>query len=134
MSYRFLSDEWFAKVEELTAEVNPEIPPAAADLKLNITVTGDEGNVAFSIVGGKMEKGHVEQGSLSISLPMDLARKMFIDRDQSSGMQAFLSGKMKIQGDMNKMMVLQNVKPTESQEVLTARGDSRELAAPAPGL
>ena len=121
MGYRFLSDEWFAKVKELTEEVNPEVPAAAADLKLNVTVTDDEGNVDFSIVGGKTEKGHVENGTLKITLPADLARKMFIERDQTAGMQAFLSGRMKIEGDMSKMMALKNVKPTESQELLTAR-------------
>ena len=121
MGHRFLSDEWFAKVKELTEEVNPEIPPATADLKLNITVTGDEGDIEFSMGGGRMEKGHVDHPTVKITLPIDLARKMFIERDQSAGMQAFFSGKMKIEGDMSKMMALQNVKPTESLQLLTAR-------------
>ncbi len=121
MGYKFMSDEWFAKVEELTEEVNPEIPAAAAELKLNIAVTDEEGEKELSIAGGKMGKGHIEDASVKITLPMDLARKMFIEQDNSAGMQAFMSGKMKIEGDMSKLMTLQNVKPTESQEVLTEK-------------
>ena len=74
MGYKFMSDEWFAKVEELTEEVNPEIPAAAADLKLNIAVTDDEGEKELSIAGGKMGKGDIEDATVKITLPMDLAR------------------------------------------------------------
>ena len=121
MCYEFMSDEWFAKVEELTEEVNPEIPAAAAELKMNIAVTDDEGEKELSVVGGRMRKGHIEDASVTITLPMDLAKKMFIEQDNSAGMQAFMSGKMKILGDMSKLMALQSVKPTESQEVLTQK-------------
>ena len=47
MGVKYLSDEWFAKIEELAEEVNLEIPPQLAEMKLNFTVTSDEGDCDF---------------------------------------------------------------------------------------
>ena len=121
MGYKFMSDEWFEKVKDLTEEVNPEIPAATADMKVNITMTSDEGDKDLCMAGGKMEKGHMEGATVKIILPIDLAQKMFIDQDKTAGMQAFMSGKMKIEGDMSKMMAMQNIQPTESQNILTEK-------------
>ena len=49
---------------------------------------------------------------------MEFAKKIFVDQDQAAGMQAFTSGKLKIEGDMSKMMASQSIQPTESQKLL----------------
>jgi hypothetical protein len=126
MGYEFMSDEWFAKVQDLTEEVNPEVPAGVAELKMNIAVNADDGEKAFSVVGGRMKKGHVENASVTIALPIDLAEKIFLGRDNSAGVRAFMSGQMKIQGDVSTLMAPESVKPTESQEVLTQK--VREIA------
>ena len=43
----------------------------------------------------------------------DTARKVFVDQDQAAGMQAFMAGKIKVQGDMMKMMALQTAMPQD---------------------
>jgi len=118
MGVKYLSDEWFAKISELADEVNLEIPAGMADMKLNMTVTSDEGDYELCMNGGKIEKGHLPDASTKIIVPYDLAKKMFVDQDQQAGMQAFMSGKMKIEGDMSKMMAMQSIQPTESQKLL----------------
>ena len=58
MSVEFLSDEWFAKVDELRAEAGDiEAPAALADLVINITISGDN-EQQMALVGGMIEKGH----------------------------------------------------------------------------
>jgi putative sterol carrier protein len=37
---------------------------------------------------------------------------MFVDQDQAIAMQAFMSGKIKVQGDMMKMMAMQTAIPS----------------------
>ncbi len=118
MGVKYLSDEWFAKISELADEVNLEIPAGMADMKLNMTVTSDEGDYELCMNGGKIEKGHLPDASTKIIVPYDLAKKMFVEQDQQAGMQAFMSGKMKIEGDMSKMMAMQSIQPTESQKLL----------------
>ena len=90
---KFLSDEWFAKVKELTDDAGDiEIPGPLKDLTFNLTV----------------------------SLPADVAKKIFIDMDQQAGMQAFMSGQMRVEGDVTKLMVLQTVQPTDDLKDLMA--------------
>jgi putative sterol carrier protein len=118
MGIKYLSDEWFVKVEELAKEVNLEIPPALADMKINMTITSDSGNIDMAMNGGKIQKGHAADAKTKITIPYDLAKKMFVDEDRQAGMQAFMSGKMKIEGDMSKMMAMQGIQPTASQKLL----------------
>jgi putative sterol carrier protein len=121
MGIKYLSDEWFVKVEELAKEVNLEIPPALADMKINMTITSDSGNIDMAMNGGKIQKGHTADAKTKITVPYDLAKKMFVDEDRQAGMQAFMSGKMKIEGDMSKMMAMQGIQPTASQKLLQAK-------------
>ena len=121
MGIKYLSDEWFAKVDELITEVNLEVAPAAKDLKINFTITRDEGNIEFSAAGGKIQKGHNPEAKTKITVPYDLAKKMFVDEDKAAGMQAFTTGKMKIEGDMSKLMAMQAIQPTASQKLLQAK-------------
>ena len=53
----FLSQEWFAKVDELTAAAGDlNIPSSVAGLVLNVTVNGaPEGSVDLALNGGKFE-------------------------------------------------------------------------------
>lgn len=118
MGVKYLSDEWFDKVKELTEEVNPEISPQAAELKINMTVTSDDGNCDCCLNGGKLEKGHLTDAPTKVTVPLVFAKRIFIDQDQAAGMQAFMSGKLKIEGDMSRMMALQGIQPTESQKKL----------------
>lgn len=120
MSFKFLSDEWFAKVEELKAAAGAvEVPPALADLVINITVAGTEwGNRDMSLKGGSIEKGHAAGAPTKMTLPADLARRLFIENDQSAGMQGFMSGQIKIEGDMSKLMAMQTAQPSAGQKAL----------------
>ena len=37
----------------------------------------------------------------------ETARKIFVDQDPQAGMQAFMAGKVKVQGDMAKLLAAQ---------------------------
>ncbi|MDO8362958.1 MAG: SCP2 sterol-binding domain-containing protein, partial [Actinomycetota bacterium] len=49
-----------------------------------------------------MDLGALEAPDLTISTDWDTARKIFVEQDQAAGMQAFMAGKVKVQGDMMK--------------------------------
>ena len=119
---KFLSDEWFAKVKELTEDAGDiEVPAGLKDLVLNLTVSfpdGSEKKVAFT--GGQFEKGHKSEAPVTVILPAEAARKVFLEADQQAGMQAFMSGQMRVEGDVTKLMVLQTVQPTDDLKDLMA--------------
>ena len=45
-------------------------------------------------------------------------RKVFLEFDLTAAMQAFMTGKIKVQGDMSQLMALQTAKPSTEQKSL----------------
>jgi putative sterol carrier protein len=119
---KFLSDEWFAKVKELTEDAGDiEVPAGLKDLILNLTVSFPDGSEQkVHMHGGQFDKGHNADAPVTVLLPAEAARKVFLEADQQAGMQAFMSGQMRVEGDVTKLMVLQTVQPTDDLKDLMA--------------
>ena len=119
---KFLSDEWFAKVKELTEDAGDiEVPAGLKDLILNLTVSFPDGSEKkVHMHGGQFDKGHNASAPVTVLLPAEAARKVFLEADQQAGMQAFMSGQMRVEGDVTKLMVLQTVQPTDDLRDLMA--------------
>ena len=108
MAETFLSDAWFAEVEKLRAEA-PEPPAALKDLLLNIVVQGGpDGDREVHIAAGNFEQGLADGAATKLSVTYDIAKSMFIDGNQQAAMQAFMSGQIKVEGDMSKLMAMQS--------------------------
>ena len=120
MSHTFLTEPWFDAVEQLRSQ-QPEAPAALADATINITVTGGpDGDVDVHLAGGTFERGQTEGAPTKLTVLYDTAKKLFIDGDQSAAMQAFMSGQIKVEGDMTKLMALQAT-PTAEQQAFQAK-------------
>ena len=121
MGVKFLSNEWFAKVKELTDDAGEiEIPGPLKDLTFNMTVTLDGGEEKkIHMHAGVFGQGH-KDAPVTVIVPADLAKKIFIEGDQQAGMQAFMSGQMRVEGDVTKLMVLQSVQPSDDMKDLMA--------------
>jgi putative sterol carrier protein len=105
--FQFLSDPWFDAAEKLIQEHKPEVPPA--NLVMNLEVADGDKTVKF-FMGAKngdvlFGKGTTEGADLTMSTDIDTARSVFISGDQQAGMQAFMAGKVRVQGDMTKLMM-----------------------------
>lgn len=123
MAHKFLSDEWYAEVDKIRKEAGElEIPAALQGLTINIEVTdGPAGKNQMMLKNGALEAGNDSAAPTTISLPAEVAKKIFIENDRSAGMQAFMSGQLKIKGDMMKMMSIQTVQPSASQAALQSK-------------
>lgn len=122
MGFKFLSDEWFDEVKALTeAAGDLGLSDAAKNLMMNIKVTRDEGDCDMGIGGGAIVKGLNESAPITITVPFDVAQKMFVDQDQNAGTQAYMSGKLKIDGDMTKLMASVSIQPTPDQQELSRK-------------
>lgn len=111
---KFLSDEWFAKVKELTEDAGElNIPGPLKDLTINLNVTLADGSTkSVHLSGGQFAQGSAAGAPVTVALPAEVAKKIFVDMDQQAGMQAFMSGQMRVEGDVTKLMVLQTVQPS----------------------
>lgn len=125
MAYEFLSAPWFDKVEELVAQAGDlQIPAAMRDVEMNVTITTAKGPVEVFLKDGVFKRGHQPGVTTSISLSDAVARKIFVDADVAAGVQAFLTGEIKVEGDLAKVVAMQTVEPSKQQQELT-----RQVAA-----
>jgi putative sterol carrier protein len=125
MRYAFLSDEWFTEVDKLIAAAGDlKIPPAMKDAKVNITVTTANGPTKLSMKDGLFTKGHDSTYQTTLTVADDIARKIFVEGDAAAGVQAFLEGKIQVEGDLATVVAMQTVEPSEQQMKLT-----RQIAA-----
>ena len=109
MPETFLSDAWFDAVAKIRAELGDPPPPAGmADLQLNIVVSGGpDGDREIHLSGGQFEQGLVDGAPTKLTVPFDVAKSMFVEGNQQAAMQAFMSGQIKVEGDMSKLMAMQ---------------------------
>jgi hypothetical protein len=120
MAYAFLSPEWFTKVDELIASAGDlQIPDAMKAVEVNITVTSAAGDTPVFLKDGLFSQGHRAGAPTSLTLTDVLARKIFVEGDNAAGVQAFLSGEMKAEGDLAKLVAMSTVEPSEPQKRLT---------------
>jgi hypothetical protein len=107
VSHPFLSDAWFDAVEELRSEA-PEPTDAMKSLTLNIVVAGGpDGDKEIHMAAGQFDKGLVDDAPTKLTVPYDVAKAIFIEGNQQAGMQAFMSGQIRVEGDMSKLMAMQ---------------------------
>jgi len=122
MRHEFLSPAWFANVDELVAAAGDlQIPPAMKAARVNVTVTSPAGNTQIHMKDGLFFQGHDAGATASIQITRELAHKIFIDADAAAGVQAFLSGEMKVEGDLASLVAMQTVEPSAPQKALTKR-------------
>ena len=90
------------------AEINPEIPEVAKDIVINLKVTdGPDGDIEARMEAGRFVRGLADSAPTKLTVPYDVAKKMFIEQDQNASMQAFMSGQIQVEGDMTKLMAMQ---------------------------
>jgi putative sterol carrier protein len=118
--YVFLSPEWFTKVDELIAAAGDlKIPPEMTAVTANVTVTSPRGDSKIFMKNGLFTQGHQPDAEAAITLSEELARKIFVEGDAAAGVQAFMMGEMKLEGDLKKLVAMQTVEPSEPQKQLT---------------
>lgn len=105
--YEFLSDPWFDAAETLIREHQPEVPPANLVMNLEVANSGDTVKFFMGAKNGEVlfGKGTTDGADLTLSTDIDTARAVFVSGDQQAGMQAFMAGKVRVQGDMTKLMM-----------------------------
>lgn len=120
MSHQFLSDEWMAAAAAIREKYADQATKVTSSIRMNQVITDvpfGDGMVKLFLDTSSgdvvMEKGALDTPDLTLTTDWETARKIFVDQDQAAGMQAFMSGKVKVQGDMMKMMAMQTSMPSD---------------------
>ena len=122
MSWKFLSDEWFEGVANMREEAGDmNMPAIMADLIMNLELQTEDGQFDMCLNGGRFEKGAREDAKATMIMPKEYAYKMFVLQDDSVGMKEFMSGKIKVKGNMAALMPLQSAKPSEEMKAFAEK-------------
>ncbi len=112
--YPFLSDEWMDAAKAIREEYKGKGAPAPHVVKMNQIITDvpfGEGTIEahMDTSSGEMEMdtGHIEGADVTVTLDYQTAKAIFVEGNPQAGMQAFMSGKIKVAGDMTKLMAMQ---------------------------
>jgi hypothetical protein len=139
-TYPFLSEEWIAEARKIRAELAP--PPAdavtpPASVRMNQVITdvpfGDgtlDAHLDTSSGTLEMETGHLEHADVTVTLDYATAKAIFVDGTLEAGMKAFMDGKVRVQGDMTKLIsALQQLAPPDPGAVDQAQARIRDITA-----
>ena len=128
MPHKFLSDEWMDEAKKVREEFAGKGTPPAHAVRMNQIITdvpfGDGTvNAYMDTSGGEvdMELGHLENPDLTVTIDYETAKAIFVDGNPQAGMQAFMAGKIKVQGDMTKLMAMQSGAPDPTAQEVAAR-------------
>ena len=101
--HEFLSDEWFAIVDQLVAEHGAETPDGA-DIVMNLVVVdtpfGAERHLHLGARGGRAHYGigHAPDADVTLTTDYATAKEIFVSGDPQAGMAAFFAGKVQDPG------------------------------------
>lgn len=121
MPHQFLSDEWMAEAKAIRAKYEGQTAKVTQSIRINQVISespfGEDGVIKSYLDTSSgdvvMDIGELDGPDCTISTDYATAKKLFVDQDQAAAMQAFMGGKIKVQGDMMKMMALQTAMPTD---------------------
>ena len=119
MPHPFLSSEWITDARAIREKYADEVPEVDADLKINIVVSDvpfEEGVVECHLdtTSGvtEFELELLDDADVTVSTDYETAQALFVDQDPAIAMQAFMNGKVQVEGDMMKLMGMQMAMPT----------------------
>jgi putative sterol carrier protein len=127
---KFLSDEWQEQAKAIREEYAGEGAAAPHKVKMNLVVTDAPDDVSSGDIEAhmdssdgelKLDNGHIADPELTVTLDYETAKAILVEQNPQAGMQAFMAGKIKVTGDMTKLMAMQSAAPDPNQQAIADR-------------
>lgn len=112
MGVKFLSEEWAgAMTEKLNASEQFKQAAGSQAAKLQQVVSTPDGEVKyyFKLEGGAAEVALGELDGAEATISQDYDTAVALSKNELTGTAAYMSGKIKVQGDLMKLMQLQGI-------------------------
>lgn len=124
-THQFLSPEWIAAARTIHDEYADRVDEPSESLRMNVTVSdapfSDEpvlGHVDTSSGSAVPNEGHIDEPDVSVLVPYAIARQLLLDQQPEAVMIAFMSGEIEVEGDITRMLSLQDIEATADQQAL----------------
>lgn len=123
--HAFLSEGWIEAARELR-EAHRGEGSAAALVRMNLVVeevpfSGGRVEAYLDTTAGEVdiELGQLDDADVRVVLDYPTARAILVDADGQAALQAFLAGKIRVEGDLAKLLQYQSTPPTPRQAALS---------------
>ena len=127
MPHPFLSDEWIDAAEAIRDRYVDQGVAVPIEVRMNLVINavpfGDSPLRAYLDTSGAglvLEKGVLDKPDVTVTTDYETAKALFVEQDPQGAMQAFMGGRIKVQGDLTKLMVLQAAPPDETRQRISA--------------
>ena len=118
----FLTDEWFEQVEKMGNEAGElNLPPVLANMVVNLKVAEADKTIEANFENGLLHRGLNDNATTTLLLDRDILQSIITDFDTNQIMGAFMSGKIRVEGDMSQLMAVQTARPSAEQKELYTR-------------
>lgn len=114
MNHDFLSESWIEAALAMREEYLDRVPSPEQSIRMNQIITdtpfgNDPIEIHLDTSEGvpRIDRGHVHDADVTITTDYATAKALFVAGDQQLAMQAFMTGKIMVTGDIAKMMVMQ---------------------------
>lgn len=115
---QFLTQAWFDEVATLNANAGDlHLPPTLANLIINVSITGDE-PISLHLKDGKIGQHHTANATSTINIDQQTLGDIISQNSADVAIEAFMTGKIRIDGDMSQVLALQSAKPSTEQKAL----------------
>lgn len=133
--FEFLSTAWIEAARAIRDEYEGRVGPPPVAVRMNQVITDSpqgtiQAHLDTSSARTQLELGHLTQPDLTVTTDYATAKALFVQQDPAVAMAAFLSGKIRVEGDIAKLLALQ---ATSMQvDTLAAEVAARVKAITAP--
>lgn len=115
---KFLSQAWFDEVAALNAQAGDlNLAPNLDSVLLNAIITGDDA-AELHLKNGKIAQGLVDNANSTVTVDRETLGQIISTGDVNIAIEAFMLGKIRVDGDMTQVMALQSAKPNQEQKAL----------------
>jgi putative sterol carrier protein len=135
--YPFLSDDWVVAARKIRAEFDALDEGVPNNIRMNQVITEvpfGEGTINAHVdsTSGSLEMdiGHLDKADVTVTLDYDTAKSVFVDGTISAAMTAFMAGKVRVQGEMAKLLLaLQQLAPPDGSAATEVQQRIRDITA-----
>lgn len=127
-NYLFLSDEWVEQARKIREEYASTPANVAHQVRMNLVITevpfseaSIDAHLDTSSGTLQLDVGHIDPVDLAVTVDYDTAKSILVDNNPQAGMQAFMAGKIRVDGDMSKLLMLQSAPPDPRAQELAQR-------------
>jgi len=126
---KFLSHTWLEEAKAIRHSYVGQGVTPPHPMRMNLVITdvpdevaadGGDGHIDGGSINAhmdstgeelEMDTGHIDNPDLTVTLEYTTAKAILVEGNPAAGMQAFMAGKIKVQGDMTKLMAMQSASP-----------------------